>query len=110
LYIQSKKLLAVPLRLTLSVTVDHWTVICIVAAGFGLDVGLAVIVSYGLNVAALSTAFHEDMSLQHTLAWRIPDESLFAFAHLQCVFPREALVTVVAWERLHGEMDPFMPL
>lgn len=104
-----RNLLAVPLRLTLSAIVDHWTVVCIVAAGLGLDVGLAVIVSCGLNVTAFSTTFHKDMSLQHTLASRILGESLPAFAYLQCVFPREALVTVVAWERLDGEMDSLMP-
>lgn len=72
-------------------TIDHWTFICIVAAGVGFDVGLAVIVPSGLDIATLSTALYEDMSLQRILA-------------------REALVAMGAWERLHGEMDPLMAL
>ena len=35
----------------------------------------------------------------------------FSFlTHLQGIFPREALITVVAWERLPREMDPLMAL
>jgi hypothetical protein len=93
-----------------SVTVDHWAVICVIAPRLRLDIGLAVVLPCGLDVATFSTPFNKDMSLQHILAWCASEESLLASAHLQCVFPREALVTMVAWERLHGEMDPLMPL
>lgn len=72
-------------------TIHHWTTVRAVAARLRFDMRCGVVVFDRLHFTSLPTTLDEDMSLQ-------------------CVFPREALVTVVAWKGLHRKVNSLMSL